>query len=890
MTTADVSSADAIRSDGGLVQIRNVGQDDVDQLRELYVGASSQSLYLRFFSVGLSAMEHYLDVLIKPTSPDHRALLAVVQGKVAGVVSYERVDDRSADVSLLVADDRQHEGIGTLLLEHLASAARRQGIQAFVADVLNENAAMINVFRALGFAVDFRFDGGCLRVTIDLTATVHLMEALDERDRQADAASLQSVLAPSSIAVIGASNRQGAVGNQVLRNLTEFGFAGNVYAVNPCHETILGVQCFPSPEQLPEPVDLAVVAVPADQVLEVTRACGVRGVRGLLILTAGFGEIDESGSALQTSIVVQARRFGIRVIGPNCLGVLNTDPAVRLNATFARIPLLAGGLGLVSQSGALGIAVLSAAARSGLGVSAFVSVGNKADVSSNDLLLAWEKDSRTRVIALYLESFGNPGKFSRIARRVSRSKPIIAIKAGRSPAGKHAGMSHTAAAAASDEVVDALFRQAGVLRVTRIEEMIDAARMLCDQPLPAGNRVAIVGNSGGPGILAADAAEGAGLTVVQLTPDTTARLRSAAPMAASVDNPVDLSATVPAEAMQAALGVLMLAPEVDAVVVVFTETGVIDAAAMMAGVANAGGTSAKPVLATEVGSVARSLPIAGSDRRLPVFAFPENAVAALGAAVQYAGIRNESREVPVRPAGVYQAAAREIVKAAMHAGVQWLPAQDTARLLANYRIPPCDQRVVCDTEAAVAAARQLGYPLAATLAEPGLHKSELGGVRLNIVDEKGLRSTVAELRRRWPGTSVLLQPMLAGGTEVIIGALQHQQFGPLVMLGAGGVLTDLLLTKAFRLAPLSSADAAAMIEDAHLGRLIDGYRGAPVVSRPALVDLILRTAAMVGDLPELAELDFNPVLCRSEGLTVVDARIRLAASPVRPDSALRQLL
>lgn len=889
MTSYQATIADAIRSDGGMVQIRTVAAADLDELRALYVGASRQSLYLRFFSVGLAAMDHYLDVLIKPTSPDHRALLAIVGGRVAGVIAFERIDDRSADVSLLVADERQHEGIGTLLLEHLASQARRDGIERFVADVLTENAAMINVFRALGFGVDFRFDGGCMRVTIDLIASAQLMDALDERDRQADAASLQTVLAPRSVAVVGASSRVGSVGHQALRNLMDGGFTGQILAVNPHYDTVLGVPCYPSPEQLPAPVDLAVVAVPADQVLEVTRACGARGVRGLLILTAGFGEIDQSGSSLQRMIVAEARSAGMRIVGPNCLGVVNTDPAVLLNATFARIPLLAGGLGLVSQSGALGIAVVKAAARAGLGISEFVSVGNKADVSGNDLLLAWENDRRTRVIALYLESFGNPVRFARIARRVSRSKPIIAIKAGRSPAGQHAGLSHTAAAAASDDVVDALFRQAGVLRVTGIEDMIDAARVLCDQPLPATGRIAIIGNSGGPGILAADAAIGAGLNVVQLTAATNASLRRAVPTAASVDNPVDLSAAVRPESMLAALNVLLLAPEVDAIVVVFTQTGVNDPDAMMSAIASAAGQSAKPVIATEVGAVARSLPIAAFDRRLPIFAFPENAVSALGVAARYAVIRNERRELPVRPSDVSLATAREIVTAAMAAGVGWLSADDTARLLGCYQIPMCEQRVVADEESAAAAAIQLGYPLAAKLAEPGLHKSELGGVRLNIIDERALRCAVADLLHRRPGSSVLLQPMMAAGTEVIVGAMQHQQFGPLAMLGAGGVLADLLPGKAFRLAPVSSQDAEAMIDDARLGRLIDGYRGAEVVSRSALADLVVRTAVMVEDLPEIAELDFNPVVCRSDGLTVVDARIRLAAAPVMPDRAVRQL-
>jgi acyl-CoA synthetase (NDP forming) len=620
----------------------------------------------------------------------------------------------------------------------------------------------------------------------------------------------------------------------------------------------------------------------------VVHSCGERGVRAVVLLSAGFGEIGAAGRARQQDVLAVARQYGMRLVGPNCLGVLNTDPAVRLNATFAPVPMQPGRLGLVSQSGALGIAVLVAAQQRGLGVSQFVSVGNKADVSGNDLLLAWERDDRTSVIALYLESFGNPRKFARIARRVSRSKPIIAIKAGRSAAGQRAGASHTAAAASSDAVVDALFEHAGVLRVDTMEQMLDVARVLCEQPLPAGPRVAIVGNSGGPGILAADAAAAAGLTVVELAPGTGERIRVAVPSAASCQNPVDLGAGVqPAEA-GAAVAAVLDAGEVDLVLTVFTETLVADPAEVMQAVTTAAATSAKPLIATHVGGPARSVDGPGG-RATPVFSFPEPAAAAAGLAWRYARMRAAAVTEPERPEPVDRPGARALVAQHLAAGDEWLGAEDVARLLVRYGIPLCAQRVVADADAAVAAARELGYPIAAKVASGAVHKTDVGGVRLNIADEHGLRAVVAELQAAAPG-DVLIQPMVGPGTELIMGAVQDPQFGPVVMVGAGGVLADMIADRQLRLAPLSEQDAEQMVSGLRTAALLDGYRGRPMVSRPAVQRLLLRIAALVDDLPEIAELDLNPVVCRGrDDLIAVDAKIRIGPASEAPDPVLRQL-
>ena len=888
---------DAVRADGGLVHIRPVQEADRKALLALNERASDQSIFYRFFTLSRHAADDYVARLLRPASIEHQALVALVDDELIGVAAYERLSRTSAEIALLVDDNDQHEGIGTLLIEHLAGIARRHRIQQFVAEVLAENAAMIRVIRNLGYEIDTRLEYGVVRLTFGLEAGARVVTAIDDRERTADAASLRPLLAPRSVAVIGASSRPRSVGHEVLRNILASGFTGTVNAVNPKHDTVLGLHTFASAHDLPVTPDLAVVAVPAASVLDVVHDCGERGARGIVLLSSGFGETGAAGEAMQKEVVAAARRHGMRLIGPNCLGLINTDPEVSLNATFASVSVNPGHLGLVSQSGALGIAVLLAAKRYGLGISQFVSVGNKADISGNDLLLAWERDERTSVIALYLESFGNPRKFSRIARRVSRHKPIIAIKAGRSLAGQRAGQSHTAAAASSDAVVDAMFTQAGVLRVNTMEEMLDVARVLSDQPLAAGPRLAIVSNSGGPGILAADAAEAAGLTVVELAEQTQAALRAAVPSAASCQNPIDLSAGVPTEETAEAMRIVLAAAEVDLVLTVFTETMITDPDEVMASIASAAGTSTKLVVATQVGREKRSVPIPGTHRNMAVFGFPEPAAAAMGFAWRYAQIAAAPLGDTARLEGIDIEGSRALVAEFLAAGEGWLRPRDVARLLIRYGIPMSPQRIVSRVEDAVRAAAELGYPVAVKLAGDTVHKTDVGGVRLGIADEQELRSAfdavqaVEAGRRGDPDCAdVLIQPMAPGGTELIAGVLQEPRFGPVLMLGAGGVLADMIADRQFRLAPLTIQDADQMIAGMRTAPLLDGYRGRRVVSRPAVRDLLLRLAALAEDLPEVAELDLNPIICEGDDvLVVVDAKVRIAPAPLTADPVLRQL-
>lgn len=725
-------------------------------------------------------------------------------------------------------------------------------------------------------------------VIIEIDASQEMLAAMDARDQTAEAASLGPVLRPSSVVVVGAGHRERSVGHQVLRNILDGGFTGEVYVVNPHRDQVLGVASWLSAADLPATPDLAVVAVPAAGVVDVVRDCGRRGVRAVLVLTSGFGEIGPDGSHHQDRVLAVVRHYGMRMVGPNCLGLLNTGPAVRLNATFATLPLDPGPLGLVSQSGALGIAVLVAAGRCGLGISQFVSIGNKADVSANDLLMAWQEDEPTRAVALYLESFGNPRKFVRIARRVSRRKPVIAIKAGRSEAGRRAGQSHTAAAASSDVVVDAMFHQAGVIRVDSMERMLDAARVLCDQPLPAGPRIGIIGNSGGPGILAADAATAAELTVVELSDDLRAAIMGAVPGAASSQNPVDLGAGAQPAEVQHALEVLLGSDEIDAVLGVFTQTLVADPAEIMAVVARAAGSSDLPVVVTQVGDEARSYPIEGTTRSLTVFAFPEPAAYALALAWRYQQIRSAPIPTVQRPTGTDVAGARHVVADALTAGGGWLGPGPAAVLLASYGIIGCPHRLVGTADEAVAAAAELGYPVVLKIADKTVHKTDIGGVTTDVRDDDEVREAYTRMSPL-STARLLMQPMISGGTELIVGGIQEQQFGPVVMIGAGGVLADLLGDRQFGLAPLGEPEAMTMVNGLRFGRLLDGYRGRPPVSRKAAADVVVRLGWLLDDLPQVVEVDLNPVMASGEQLVVVDAKIRIAPAPDRPEFAIRQL-
>jgi acyl-CoA synthetase (NDP forming) len=662
--------------------------------------------------------------------------------------------------------------------------------------------------------------------------------------------------------------------------------------VNPAASVVQCVPAYPTVEAIPGPVDLAVIVVPAAHVLEVAEQCARKGVRALVVISAGFGEVGAAGRERQAALLHVCRAAGMRLIGPNCIGIVNTDPAVRLDAMFGPQVPASGRVGFSSQSGALGLAAIDYMGALGLGISSFVSVGNKADISGNDLLHYWESDPQTDVLLLYLESFGNPRKFGRIARRIGRQKPIVAVKSGRSVAGARATSSHTGALlAASDVTVDALFRQAGVIRTDTLAEMFDVAALLSHQPPPRGRRVGIVTNVGGPAILCADTCEAQGLQVPVLDQATQDALRQILPREASVTNPVDMIASATAEQYGKAIDLVAADPNVDAVVVIFLPplaTRAEDVAGEVVNAVRRLGRQ-KPVLSVFMSSLGVPAELRAPDVRVPAFVFPEAAAFALAHVVRY----GEWRERPLAPvphlANVRRDEAAAIVAEALGRGGGWLPPADVTRLLDCYGLTVADQRLAATPDEAGAAAEALGGEVALKAIAPALvHKTEAGAVRLHLGGAAATAAAAREMAERLAAADqapigFVVQRMVPPGVEMIVGIVHDPQFGPVVACGAGGVLVELLGDVSVRLAPLTSDDASQMIRDLKSYPLFSGFRGAAPRDAAALEDALLRISALADDLPAVAEVDCNPIVVLEHGAVVVDARVRVeAVEPPRP--------
>ena len=888
--------ADVVLSDGGTVLIRPIRPDDAPALARFHERLSPESVYLRYFSPHPRLSEAELVFL---TTLDYRwrmALVAVLGDDIIGVARYEgREGSTRAEVAFLVDDAQHGRGIGTVLLEWLAVAARDAGIVEFYATTLWENQKMRTVFAEAGFSTKMVVGGGEVSVRFPVADSHELAVAIARREHAAEANSVRRLLAPRSIAVVGAGQSRTGIGNQLFRNLLEGDFQGPVYPINPKAGHVGGVRAYPSVLEIPDDVDLVFVCVPAASVPDVVEQCAAKNVGGIVMITAGFAELGGQGAALERDLVRLARRHGMRMVGPNCMGVINTASGVAMNGTFAPVAPLPGRVAFCSQSGAVGIAALERSARLGLGISSFVSVGNKADVSGNDLLQYWEDDLGTDVILLYLESFGNPGKFHRIASRVARRKPIIAVKSGRSAAGSRGASSHTAALASPDLAVDALFHQTGVIRVDTMEQLFDTAAVLAHQPLPAGRRVVIVGNSGGPGVLAADACEAAGLSVPELSEATQAALRGGLPAAAGVRNPVDMMASAGPDAYQQALGILLADPDLDAVIVVCTPTHAapIDGVAEALAAVVADGQD-KPIVANLVGREGIPPSLQG-EHAVPCFPFPETAAQALARAAWYAEWRRRpAGEVPdvdgidIRPA-------RPLVAGFLAANPDggWLDPVAAAELLGTFGIPVVPLVPVASAAEAAEAAARIDGPVALKAAGV-LHKSDVGGVRLGVTAD-GAAAAYDEMAARvaaaggGPMTGAHVQAMSPPGVETIAGVVRAAGFGPLVMFGLGGVAAELIGDRTLRVAPLTDQDADEMVRGLRSSPLLLGYRGSEPVDTAALTDLLLRLSVLGQQVPELAELDLNPVIATPDGVRAVDWRLRLAPLPPTPNEDLRRL-
>ena len=697
---------------------------------------------------------------------------------------------------------------------------------------------------------------------------------------------------PQSIAVIGASRRRDAIGGAILHNLLDSGFQGPVYPVHPSATHVQSVPAYPTIDAIPGPVDLAVVVIPAKSVHEAVEACGKKGVRALVVISAGYKEVGAEGAKRETELRAVVRRYGMRLVGPNCLGILNTDPGTAMNATFAPIKPPPGRVAFSSQSGALGLAILDYAKQLNLGISQFVSVGNKADVSGNDLIEFWEQDEGTDLILLYLESFGNPGKFTQIARRVARKKPIIAVKSGRTKSGARAASSHTGALAGSDAAVEALFHQSGVIRTDTIEELFDTALLLASQPVPTGNRVAILTNAGGPGIMAADACESAGLSLPSLDPKTVKALQAFLPPEASTKNPVDMIASAEAPSYEKALRLLVADKNVDSVIVIFVPPLVTGAQDVAHAILAASADSKKPILSCFMGShgVPESLQSLQSGH-IPSYAFPEAAARTLARVVKYGVWKGAPPGKSVTPAGIDSAKGRALVEKLFeskeHGGSPfWVEAEDLGRIFGAYGIRTTEMKSASNRGEAAVAAKSIGFPVAMKVKSPdAVHKTDVGGVRLHLKSEEEAARAFDEIRaallKAKPGArfdGVTVEPMATGGTETIVGMTRDPLFGPVVLFGLGGVAVELLRDVSVRVAPLTDRDAQEMVREIRSHPLLEGYRGAPPGNTESLIDLIHRVSCLASENPEIVELDLNPVLVfpGTRACLAIDARMRVA--------------
>jgi acetyl coenzyme A synthetase (ADP forming)-like protein len=885
MVSAASEIRDVILRTGGTLRLRPPLESDADAILAFLRGLSEQSVYRRFHgfpSLRRETVEPFLD----PDWSERGSLVGTMSAagggeQVVALANYVRLHDPAvAEVAFTVADSLQGQGVGTRLLEQLALTAAAQGISTFVAEVMADNRPMLGVFSDAGFAVSRRIEGGTTEVRLEIAPTEDYRAAVDERDHLAVTASLAPFFRPGSVAVVGASTRRGSIGGELFRNILDSNFDGIVYPVNPKAPAVAGVRAYPSVADIPDPVELAVFCVPGASVLAEAEAALNKGTRALCVISAGFAETGTEGIRRQEELLARVRAHGARLIGPNCLGIFVAGPG--LNATFAPHAFPPGNIGFSSQSGALGLAVLERGASRGLGLSAFVSVGNKADVSSNDLLEFWEDDPGTDLILLYLESFGNPRKFGRLARRVARKKPILAMKGGRTTAGQRAAGSHTAALAGSTAAVEALFRQAGVIQADSLEELADTAVLLSSQPLPRGRRVAVLTNAGGLGILCADACAAAGLELPALSEETRARLADVLPREASIANPVDMLGSAVGSTYEAVLPHVLVDPGVDAVIVLFVPPVVAGAdevaEAVVRGVGAAPETG-KPVLAAFVSGEGIPSCLLGRESGVAGFEYPESAARALAHAVDRAEwLRRPAVGAPEHE-GTDRRAAEAVVEAVLASSTDaWLGPAQVRDLLGAYGIRLVGERLAASVDDAVEAARELGFPAVVKSAAPGAHKTEAGGVALELKTESDVRGAVERI-----GVPVVVQQMIRGGAELLAGVVQDPTFGPLVAFGPGGVFAELIGEAQFRIAPLTPADAEELVLTGKAGRLVAGFRGKPAADVDALVDLVLRLARLAEDIPEVAELDLNPVLALEDGYVAVDARVR-----VRPAERSRQ--
>ena len=873
--------ADVVLRDGAVAHVRPIVPADGDRLRRFHAGQSAESIYLRFFAP-LKVLSDKDVARFTEVDYDWRvALVATVRDEIIGIARYDRLDATTAEVAFNISDAHQGRGVGSVLLEHLAAIGQERGLAKFVADVLPQNRKMIQVFTDAGYEVSYHFEDGVIAVALQIEPTEQSQAVRLSREHRAEALSVRSVLFPDSIAVVGASRRADSIGHRLLQNILAAGFNGRVHAVNTEALEVQGLKAHSRVSDIPDHVDLAVVAVPAEAVLEVVQDCAAAGVKVLLVASAGFAESGPAGEHLQHALLRTARDSGMRVIGPNSFGVINSHPEVRLNASLAPALPRAGTLGLFSQSGALGIAVLASAARRNLGISIFASAGNRVDVSGNDFMQYWIDDDDTHAVGLYLESMGNPRKFSRIARQLALRKPVIVVKSGISsygvPPGHRVRASHVPPAA-----FDALLRQAGVIRVENVHQLFDVAQLVVHQPLPRGGRVAIVGNSDALGVLTAQACVSWGLEVTH----------------GPVCVPSKAKAAECATALDAAFG----DDRVDSVLTCFIPPLVILDEDVAHAVVESAARSEKPCVATFLGMRGVTEALSGQDcddrgqrRAVPAYSMPEDAVRALVAATRYGQWRARERGEVVEPSGLNRAVAEALVEGVLAdapAGRTLTPTE-AQTLLAAYGVQLWPTIFVQSADDAVAAAEQLGYPVVIKSTSPAVrHQPGLAGIRVDLRTEANVRESFEALSSRLASLdadTLVVQRMAAPGVACVVRTAEDPVFGPVVSFSIAGPPTDLLGDIGYRIPPLTDIDVTDLISSVKASPLLDGHHGGASADRAALADLIARVSVLADRQADVASLVINPAIAHPGGVDVLGVEIVVAPATTRKDAGRRAL-
>ena len=885
--------------DGSMINLRAISVDDASKLLSFYQRLSSRSIYLRFLKM-INLTKEDADQYAKVDYDNTFAVVAIhgegPEEKIIGVGRYWRHPEphrNKAEMAFVVEDAYQKKGIGTNLLELLAVAAREHGIDTIETEMLQENEGITRMIQQSGFELTDKFQGTrTWRGTYSTFPTPFVASKSSERERRASIASISRFMKPRSIAVLGASNKPG-IGNACLKNLITYGYTGIAYPINPGTEVVSSIKTYPSIMDVPSEVDLAILVVAAEKAQPLVEECAKKGVKGLVVITAGFSEMGGEGIKREKKLIHTARAYGMRVIGPNCLGILNTDPAVSMNATFAPVFPFHGKVALGTQSGALGGALLAYCYKIGLGLSNFVSIGNRADVSDNELLQYWAEDKDTDIILLYLESFANPRRFARIARETTAKKPILVVKGGSSSAGARAAASHTGAMMSADIVSDALFRQAGMIRCKTLEKLFSTATFLANQPLPRGKRVAVLTNGGGAGIMAADALSAEGFQLPILSEKTRDELKTFLPPKASYLNPIDTTAVVSPDQYKRTLK-LLLEEEIDAVVVIYIPPirELLDfMKAAIREVALEYRKKGIPIMASYLGVDEEKIGSPMEDN-IPKYTFPEATAFVLGRAYEYYEHLNKPAGRIPKFDNIDKKAAEAIIAKALERSTSspvWLDSDEISEIFAAYGIRSAQSRIALSAQEAAATADSIGYPVAVKLFSPTItHKTDVGGVMLNVksapevIDAyRQISGNIEKISRSSEMKGVTVQKMLSGGVELIVGVTQDKSFGPLIMFGLGGIYAELFKDVNFRIHPLTDVDAEDMISAFKAHKILDGWRGAPPSDIAAIKDLLLRISALVEDIHEIQEMDLNPIMVMEtgQGCCVADARISVTPLP-----------